>query len=228
MTFGASPVVFSAPTSRNTSVTFSAAGIYNLALAVSDSEFTSTSSVQITVNPANAAPVVSVPSSAAVTLPGTLTIHASATDDANPPGSILAFQWSQQSGPAPVVFSAPTALNTTVTFSQAGSYLLSLTANDSQLTGTGLISVAVNPANQAPVVFPGPDQTLALPANTLTLAGTVTDDGLPACVPLSIQWSAISGPAPVTFSAPASATTVATFTTAGNYVLQLSASGSIG
>ena len=227
MTFGASPVVFSAPTSKNTTVTISAAGTYNLQLAVSDSEFTTTSSTQITVNPANAAPVVSVPSSATVTLPGTLTINASATDDANPPGSVLTFQWLQQSGPAPVTFSAPTALSTTVTFSQAGSYLLSLAANDSQLTGTGFISVTVNPINMAPVVFPGPDQTLALPANTLTLAGTVTDDGLPAGVPLSIQWSTISGPAPVTFSAPTSATTIATFTTAGNYVLQLSASDSL-
>ena len=227
MTFGTSPVVFSAPTSKNTTVTFSAAGTYNLQLAVSDSEFTTTSGVQITVNPANTPPVVSVPTSATVTLPGTLTINASATDDANPPGSVLTFQWLQQSGPAPVTFSAPTALSTTVTFAQPGSYLLSLTANDTQLTGIGSITVTVNPQNQAPVVFPGPDQTLALPANTLTLAGTVTDDGLPAGIPLSIQWSEVSGPAPVTFSAPSSAPTVATFTTAGNYILQLSASDSL-
>ena len=226
VTFGSSPVVFSNPTSQNTTATFSAAGTYNLMLSVSDSEFTSTAGVQIVVNPANAPPVVSVPSSATITLPGTLTVTASATDDGIPAGSTLAFQWAQTSGPAPVTFSAPTSLTTTVTFTQAGNYQLAITANDSQLTTTRIINVTVNPQNQPPVVFPGPDQTLSLPTTTITIAGTVTDDGLPAGVPLSIQWSEVSGPAAVTFTAPTSATTNAVFSTAGNYVLQLSASDS--
>jgi RHS repeat-associated protein len=226
VTFGGAPVVFSNPTSQNTTATFSAAGTYNLMLSVSDSEFTSTSSVQVVVNPANAAPVVTVPSIATITLPGTLTVTAAATDDGKPTGSTLAFQWAQVSGPATVTFSSPTALTTTVTFTQSGGYLLSITANDSQLSGTAFINVTVNPQNQPPVVFPGPDQTLALPTNTITLAGTVTDDGLPAGVPLSIQWTEVSGPAAVTFTSPTTATTNAVFTAAGNYVLQLAASDS--
>jgi RHS repeat-associated protein len=225
-TFGPAPVVFANPTAQNTTATFPAAGTYNLMLSVSDSEFTSTSSTQVVVNPANAAPIVSVPSQATITLPGTLTVTASATDDGKPAGSTLAFQWTEVSGPAPVTFSAPTALTTTVTFTQPGSYQLSISANDSQLTGTAFITVGVNRQNQPPVVFPGPDQTLALPTTTITLAGTVTDDGLPAGVPLSIQWSEVSGPAAVTFTSPTTATTNAVFTAAGNYVLQLSASDS--
>lgn len=227
LTAGPAPVVFSVPTAKNTTVTFSAAGTYILQLAVSDSEFTTAATATITVNPANAPPVVVIPGSATITLPATLTLAAAANDDGNPAGSSLTFQWAETSGPAPVVFSAPTALTTTITFTQPGSYVLSLTASDTQLSTTTAIVVNVNPPNQAPVVFPGPDQTLALPTNTLALAGTVTDDGLPAGVPLGIQWSEVSGSAPVTFSAPASATTNATFTTAGNYVLQLSASDSL-
>jgi PKD repeat protein len=227
VTFGGAPVVFSNPTSKNTTATFSAAGTYNLQLTVSDSEFTTVAGIQITVNPANAAPVVSVPGNAIITLPSTLTVTASAADDGNPPGSTLTYQWAEVSGPAPVTFSAPNSLTTTITFTKSGSYQLSLTASDSQLTGVRFMSVFANPQNQAPVVFPGPDQTLALPANTITLAGTVTDDGLPAGVPLSILWSEVSGPAPVTFTTPNSASTNAVFTTAGNYVLQLFASDSL-
>ena len=177
VTFGGSPVVFSNPTSQNTTATFSAAGTYNLMLSVSDSEFTSTSSVQVNVNPANAPPIVSVPGAATITLPGTLTVTAAATDDGVPAGSTLAFQWAQVSEPAPVTFSAPTALTTNISFTQSGSYLLSISANDSQLTGLAFITVTVNPQNQAPVVFPGltrrwrcPPLLLPLPEQSPTMA----------------------------------------------------------
>jgi hypothetical protein len=74
--------------------------------------------------------------------------------------------------------------------------------------------------NQAPVVNAGPDVTILLTA-AATLAGTVTDDGLPG--PLTIQWSMLSGPGTVTFAAPNQAATTATFSVAGGYTLQLSA-----
>ena len=76
--------------------------------------------------------------------------------------------------------------------------------------------------NQAPVVNAGPDQTVTLLAGA-SLNGTATDDGLPSGT-LTIQWSMVSGPAPVLFSAPQSATTNATFTTVGTYVLRLTVS----
>ena len=39
--------------------------------------------------------------------------------------------------------------------------------------------VVTSPGNVAPVVNAGPDQILTLPTTTASLAGTVTDDGLP-------------------------------------------------
>jgi RHS repeat-associated protein len=79
--------------------------------------------------------------------------------------------------------------------------------------------------NQAPVVDAGPNQTITLPANSVTLDGTATDDGLPNNT-LTISWSKVSGPGTVTFSSGSTASTQATFSAAGSYVLQLSANDS--
>lgn len=78
------------------------------------------------------------------------------------------------------------------------------------------------PSNQAPVVNAGVDKT-ATAGTPVTLNGTATDDGLPQPSSLSLQWSLISGPGSVTFGSSAAATTSATFSAAGTYVLQLSA-----
>ena len=78
-------------------------------------------------------------------------------------------------------------------------------------------------SNQAPVVDAGQNQTITLP-NSASLNGNVTDDGLPQPANLSINWSKISGDGNVAFSSPNSAQTTATFSSAGTYVLKLSAS----
>src|SRR5262249_5079847 len=109
-------------------------------------------------------------------------------------------------------------------FTTAGTYVLQLSANDTQLTSTSNVTVTVLPVNQAPVVSAGANQTITLPTNTVTLNGTVSDDGLPPPPTLAIQWSEQSGPAGVTFSSPSTAVTQATFPGAGTFVLKLSAS----
>jgi hypothetical protein len=81
--------------------------------------------------------------------------------------------------------------------------------------------------NQAPSVNAGPDQSITLPANSVALAGTASDDGLPSPpAALTYAWSMFSGPAAVTFSAPSSLNTNATFTAAGTYTLRLTVSDS--
>jgi PKD repeat protein len=77
------------------------------------------------------------------------------------------------------------------------------------------------PANQAPVVNAGADQSITLPF-TASLSGTATDDGLPSAT-LTTTWSKVSGPGTVTFGNANSLTTTATFSTAGSYVLRLTA-----
>jgi hypothetical protein len=130
------------------------------------------------------------------------------------------------SGPAAVTFGNPAAVDTTATFSTAGTYILRLTASDSALSAYDELTVTVNPTppvNQPPTVNAGIDQTVTLP-NTAALDGTVTDDGLPgAPAVLTTLWSMTSGPAAVTFGNPAAVDTTATFTIAGTYFLRLTA-----
>ena len=64
--------------------------------------------------------------------------------------------------------------------------------------------------------------TVTLP-NTLQLNGTVTDN---VGITPTIAWSQVSGPGTVTFANPQQAVTTASFSEAGNYVLQLSGSDS--
>ncbi len=75
------------------------------------------------------------------------------------------------------------------------------------------------PENQAPVVDAGPDVTTT--ATTVALAGSVTDDGLPAGSTVTTTWS---GPAGVSFADAADPTTDVTLPGVGTYVLTLAAS----
>lgn len=84
-----------------------------------------------------------------------------------------------------------------------------------------LRGVAAGVANTPPVVSAGVDQSIQLPA-TASLVGTATDDGLPASPgAITRLWSKVSGPGTVTFGNSALASTSATFSVAGTYVLML-------
>ncbi len=65
----------------------------------------------------------------------------------------------------------------------------------------------------------GPAQVLCLPATDLSLFGHSSD---PGDAPAAVQWSVVSGPAPVVFSGPTSLITTASFSATGSYVLRLS------
>jgi len=78
--------------------------------------------------------------------------------------------------------------------------------------------------NVAPSVSAGADQSIALPAGA-SLSGTVTDDALPNPPgAVTLTWSKVSGPGTVTFGNASAASTSATFSVAGVYVLRLTAS----
>jgi YD repeat-containing protein len=87
------------------------------------------------------------------------------------------------------------------------------------------ITVAAASTNQAPQVNAGTPQTITLPANQVTLSGTVTDDSLPNPPnSVTVTWTKDSGPGTVTFGSANAKTTTATFSAAGAYVLRLTAS----
>jgi len=175
----------------------------------------------------NLPPTVNAGTDQTISLPGGAVLSGSATDDGLPsPPAALTTTWTLLSGPGTVAFGSPGALSTTATFSSAGSYTLRLTASDSTLSSSDDVVVTVKAANQAPVVNAGPDAAITLPA-TASLAGTVTDDGLPNPPgAMTFAWSLVTGPGTVTFATPTATTSTATFSTAGTYTLRLTGNDS--
>jgi len=80
--------------------------------------------------------------------------------------------------------------------------------------------------NTAPIVSAGADKSAFFSGTPVdvSLTGTVSDDGLPAGLAITRNWSVVSGPAAVSLSSANTATTLATFTATGSYVLRFSAS----
>jgi hypothetical protein len=174
----------------------------------------------------NLAPTANAGPDQTIALPGTATLAGTASDDGRPtPPGTLTTTWSRLSGPGTVTFGNASLLITTGSFSAPGTYVIRLSVFDGALTTTDDATITVNPSgpvNQAPNVNAGVDQTITLPA-TAVLTGTASDDGLP--VPpglLTNTWSKVSGPGTVNFSTTLEGTT-ASFSTAGTYVLRLTA-----
>jgi RHS repeat-associated protein len=222
---GAGQVTFGDPHQQATTAAFSAPGTYILRLTANDSLLTSNSLVTVTVKPQNHPPTVDAGPDQTVSLPHAATLAGSVTDDGLPEGGTLTRSWTKVSGPGAVTFADPGAASTTATFGAAGTYVLRLTASDSQLSASDDVTVTVTPPNSAPQVNAGPDLSVTLPARA-ALSGTVTDDGLPAGGALTSQWSVVSGPGAVTFADAASPATTAAFGAEGTYVLRLTASDS--
>jgi hypothetical protein len=147
---GPGTVGFSAPNSANTSATFSAAGVYVLRLTASDGALSRSDDVTVTVNTAssNLAPTVSAGADKTITLPSSVTLTGTASDDGKPtPPGRLTYSWARVSGPGTVIFSASTALTTSGSFSASGTYVLRLTASDSALSRSDDVTVTVNAAS---------------------------------------------------------------------------------
>src|SRR5262249_20339394 len=105
------------------------------------------------------------------------------------------------------------------TGANTGSDLITAAAAGATATASKNWGSAVN---QPPAVSAGPNQSITLPVNSVTLNGSAADDALPNGT-LTVQWTEFSGPAGVTFANANQAVTTATFPGAGTYVLQLSA-----
>ena len=176
-----------------------------------------------TLPPQNQPPSANAGPDRTITLPAAAALDGTVTDDGlpTPPGAVTT-TWSMFSGPGTVTFGNANAVDTNASFSAAGTYVLRLTANDGALSPSDDVTITVNPApvNQPPVVNAGNDQTITLPAGA-ALDGTVTDDGL--LNPVTTTWSIFSGPGTVTFGNANAIDTSASFSTAGTYVLRLTA-----
>jgi hypothetical protein len=88
------------------------------------------------------APTVDAGPDQTITLPDSATLDGTVIDDGlpNPPGAVTT-TWSQVSGPATAVFADASAVDTTATLPETGTYVLRLTANDGALVGSDDVTI---------------------------------------------------------------------------------------
>ena len=193
----------------------------------------------------NTAPTAVVKKSpSAGTEPLNVTFDGSASSDAE--RDPLTYLWDLGGG------TSSTNASASRTFAEPGTYTVRLTVKDpSGLTGTATTTVTIGdePAppqtntptptytptatptalptqvNEAPLVDSGLPQTVSS-TSTITLRGTVSDDGQPAGI-LKVLWSRVRGPETLTLSSPSTATTGVTASTIGTYLVKLEATDTL-
>ena len=97
----------------------------------------------VTLTVVNPPPVVNAGADQTVQLPGSASLDGTVTDDGL---TLLTTTWSVLSGPGTVTFGNPNSVDTTATFSAAGTYVLRLTANDTVNTVSDDVTIVVTPA----------------------------------------------------------------------------------
>ena len=207
----------------DTEVTFSASGTYVLRLTADDLAAQASGDVTIRIN---LAPVVDAGADFTAIVDVETNLMGSVEDDGFPEGAPLLIQWDFVSGPGTVIVPDRNSPSSQVRFTTPGHYVLRLTANDSELSGSDEVTISVEPQNQVPFVTAGQNQIVTLPDPVL-LRGLASDDGLPTNGTLSVLWSQLSGPGDVDFASANQTNTTATFSTPGTYVLRLTASDTI-
>ncbi|MFH0879553.1 MAG: Ig-like domain-containing protein, partial [Lentisphaerota bacterium] len=156
--------------------------------------------------------------------PAVATLAGTVVDDGLP-SDTLRFLWSLASGPGSPVWGCETCEVTTATFGFVGSYVLRLTADDTELSASDEVVVHVKPTettNYPPAVNAGLDQRL-LVGESATLSGTVSDDGHPTGGALDVQWSVVGGVGEVGFSSSNELSTTVSFNEPGRYIVRLTA-----
>lgn len=191
--------------------------------------------ITIQVSPVNDAPIfvstpvtiaeaIPFPSKPATSRPYTHS-YAYDVDAIDPESGVVSY--SLREAPAGMSINATSGLikwlpNT----NDIGSVTITVAATDAQgAEGFQTFNIVVPPMviNIPPVVNAGPDRSFADISLPITLKGVVSDDGVPANQPLTIEWVVLAGPGNVAFSSPTSAVTAVNFDAPGIYVLQLNA-----
>jgi PKD repeat protein len=101
--------------------------------------------VSITVIPVNDPPTVEAGSGLEVILPDSASLDGTVTDDGLPQPPFMVTTWSKVSGPGLVSFGDAGAVDTTASFTEAGDYVLRLTADDGELVASDDVTVKAKP-----------------------------------------------------------------------------------
>jgi hypothetical protein len=228
---GPSTATYGSASQASTTVNTLVEGVYRFQLLVTDAlGTTATATVQVTVK---AAPVVPGPPSAnagsdqTITLPtSNVTLTGSGTETN---GTIVTYAWTQLSGPSTAALGTAGQASTTATGLAEGVYEFQLKVTDnSGVTATDVTHVTVNPAVPVPgtpSANAGPDQTITLPANSVSLSGSGTETNGTI---VSYAWAQLTGPATASFGTPGQAQSTATGLVEGTYRFEVTVTDALG
>jgi hypothetical protein len=196
-------------------------GVYKFRLTVTDNDnATASSEVTVTVNRRpNQAPAANAGGNRAITLPtNSITLNGSGTDN---DGTISSYRWTYVSGPATYNIVSANSATTVVNTLVEGVYRFRLTVTDNDgATATSDVTVTVNAAvvNQPPTASAGPNQTIVLPTNSVTVNGAGMDNDGSI---VGYQWTWLTGPTHYSITDPNSASTSITDLEEGTYTFRL-------
>ncbi len=141
----------------------------------------------------NMTPVVNAGADATIRLPeDTVSLDGTVTDDGRPASGTLSTSWIVESGPDGAIFANPNAVDTTITFAAEGTYVLQLTADDTELQASDTVTIIVEavPALSNIAVAPASVTLFTGGAQTFSASGT---DQYGDAFPVTITWSATGG-----------------------------------
>jgi hypothetical protein len=210
------------PHGTSTSISGLMVGTYVFQLTVSDNNG-AWAIDQVTVNvlpPASISmPVAFAGTSQIITYPKNSVTLSGWGTDIN--GTITLYNWSLINGPTNPTINGTHDTAASVTGLMVGTYVFQLTVSDDNgAWATDQTTVTVLPASSlsTPVVNAGPNQTITLPANAVTLSGSGTDINGTIT---SYYWSLINGPSGPPISGNSNSSASVSGLLAGIYVFQL-------
>lgn len=209
-------VAFSSPTATNPVITFTTNGTYTISL-LSSNAFTTNSVSQVVnvIGCVSPAAVFSVPSG---TLCNKAVVNFTNSSTGNPTPT---YSWSTSPATNVTISPSSTATNAAITFSNPGTYSVTLIATN--INGSVATTQTVNISNCAP------NASFLLPANNCTFAAmTVTNSSSTSGGAMSYTWS-VNASSGVTVSPNSvAASPTISFSNAGTYTITLLASNSSG
>lgn len=161
-------------------------------------------------------------------LTGALTVNltatgtaASGTDYTTSPGTItsIAFTGGQSSRTITI-----NPVNDSITEGDEA-VLIQIGTGSYDIGGIGYASVIIQDNDIPPTVFissPAAQGVVIAPGNGVEFVADTADDGLPQA--LTYQWTKVAGPGVIAFTSPNSATTPATFSLSGTYLVRVAVS----
>ncbi len=200
-------------------------GVYTFRLTVlDDGGALGFDEVVVDVSSVNLPPIVNVGADIIVTTSSTpFNVIATSND---PDGTIVSSNWTQESGPAATFSQNVNELNLTQVLEGVCVFRLIVTDNLGASTFDEM-EITVNPAasNQVPTVNAGTNQTIILPTNSTSIAGTATDsDGSIS----SYLWTKISGPSGIVLQNQSTASLSLTNLSIGVFTFRLTATDNDG